>query len=424
MLLRRCTPALRAVPSSPGFSASPPQLLRGIRVLELASVLAGPSVGQYLAELGADVVKVENARAGGGGGGDVTRSWLLSGEAAPDGRSAYFHAANAGKRSIAVNALVPEGLAVLQRLAARADVVVASYKPGDAERLQLDYASLAAENEGLVYASITGYGTGVRRAGYDAAVQAESGFQFINGEPEAAPTKMPVAMVDLLAAHQLKEAVLLALWQRERTGQGTEVHVSLVKAAVASLANQASAYLKTGRVPQRMGSDHPSISPYGTVFETADGKLLTLAVGSDAQYRQLCEELAMEVPDSLATNRLRVANKAECKAGLADAIRLRTRDEFLAALQARAVPCGSVNAMDDVFEMPQAQEVVVRDPGGGYVGLRQSVSEFRGGGAGAEEEGGGLPAPPTYGEHTREVLQSLGYSETEVSKLYSDAAVA
>mmetsp|Transcript_7376 Transcript_7376/g.26964 ORF Transcript_7376/g.26964 Transcript_7376/m.26964 type:complete len:274 (+) Transcript_7376:464-1285(+) len=240
-----------------------------MRVLELASVLAGPSTGQFLAELGADVIKVENRKTR----GDVTRGWRLPGEPS-EGPSAYFKSCNLGKRSLALDAAGQSGRDLCRKLALASDVVLASYKPGDAEKLGLDATSLRAEEPRLVYAQITGYGLNDPRVGYDALIQAEAGFTHMNGEPgeRGRPTKMPVALVDLLAAHQLKEAILLALWRRDRTGEGSHVHVSLMGAAVASLANQATGYLCAGKVPQRMGSDHPSISPYGSAFDDRDGQ--------------------------------------------------------------------------------------------------------------------------------------------------------
>jgi crotonobetainyl-CoA:carnitine CoA-transferase CaiB-like acyl-CoA transferase len=212
-------------------------MMEGMLVVELANVLAGPTVCQFLAELGADVVKVENSSTR----GDVTRTWKLKSEAGGDaggsgGVTAYFSCCNLGKKAIAMDIRQPEALAVVHQLAAKADVVVASYKPGDAEKLGVDEATLRALNPKLIYAQITGYGLDDPRAGYDAVIQAESGFQFMNGPPGGSPvdgvTKMPVALMDLLAAHQLKEGLLVALWNRERTGRGDTVSISLIQAGV------------------------------------------------------------------------------------------------------------------------------------------------------------------------------------------------
>ncbi|MDQ2795504.1 MAG: CoA transferase, partial [Bacteroidota bacterium] len=266
-----------------------------LRVLELASVLAGPQVGQFFAELGAEVLKIESPA------GDVTRTWKTSAEttvstatpaAAATAVSAYFSASNWGKTSLVLDLTTPAGQAELHRLAASADIVLASYKPGDAAKLRADYATLAAQNPRLLYGHLTGYGPDNPRAGYDAVLQAEAGFMYLNAPgPGQPPQKMPVAMVDLLAAHQLKEGLLTALYQRERTGHGALVQVSLLDSALASLANQAATYLVAGHDPQPLGSGHPSIVPYGTVYRTANGRQLVLAVGSDGQFRQLCAAL-------------------------------------------------------------------------------------------------------------------------------------
>jgi crotonobetainyl-CoA:carnitine CoA-transferase CaiB-like acyl-CoA transferase len=210
-------------------------VLKDLKVLELASVLAGPGVGQFFAELGAKVIKVENARTG----GDVTRSWRVSGENTDD-RSTYFCSVNWGKQSIAVDLAAAEGKDIVCRLALRCDIVIASYKPGDAEKLGVDYKTLSREHPDLIYGQISGYGNSDTRVGYDAIIQAESGFMFLNGEPGGRSLKMPVALVDILAGHHLKEGLLLALMKKYQTGMGSLVEVSLLDAALASLANQAT----------------------------------------------------------------------------------------------------------------------------------------------------------------------------------------
>jgi len=400
--------------------------LAGFRVLELASVLAGPSVGQFLAELGADVIKVENRRTG----GDVTRGWRLPGDM-PGSPSAYFSACNLWKRSVALDASMLAGRDLCQQLAAKSDVVVASYKPGDAEKLGLDAQTLRSQNQRLVYAQITGYGLDDPRVGYDALIQAESGFTFMNGEPGSAgqPTKMPVALVDLLAAHQLKEAILLALWQRDRSGEGAHVHVSLMGAAVASLANQATGFLCAGAVPQRMGSDHPSICPYGTAFTDQDGQPLVLAVGTDAQFRSLCEVLGcadLGADPRYARNVDRVANRSELTSLLATRIRQWARADLLRQLEERKVPAGAIADMPTVFEAPQAQALVVRTanaPADGTearaAGLRQVA--WLGGGTRTPSP---VHGPPLYGEHTEEVLREvLGIGPSELGDLAASGII-
>jgi crotonobetainyl-CoA:carnitine CoA-transferase CaiB-like acyl-CoA transferase len=231
-------------------------LMAGIKVIELANVLAGPTVCQFLAELGADVVKIENTTTQ----GDVTRTWQLPTEKSNDTTvTSYFSCCNVGKKSVALDLRDPRGLDIVHRMVREADIVVASYKPGDAEKLSVDYDTLKALNPLLVYAQINGYGSADARAGYDAVIQAESGFQYMNGT--TSPTKMPVALVDLLAAHQLKEGILGSMWKRERDGVGNVITVSLMQSAVSALANQGTGFLRAHAVPQRIGSDHPSICP-------------------------------------------------------------------------------------------------------------------------------------------------------------------
>ncbi|MBL7877640.1 MAG: CoA transferase, partial [Cyclobacteriaceae bacterium] len=276
-------------------------MFQNLKVLELASVLAGPSVGQFFAELGASVIKVENLIAG----GDVTRSWKSRGEQTDD-RSAYFCSVNWGKKSVAMDLNTLEGKSVVQKLAAASDLVIASYKPGDAEKLGVSYNQLRTTNEKLIYGQITGYGSDTDRVGYDAVIQAESGFMDLNGEAEGDPTKMPVALIDVLAAHHLKEGLLLALLKRERTGHGSFIEVSLIQAAVSSLINQASNWLVAKQLPSRQGSSHPNIAPYGDYFLTRDGKKILLAVGSDRQFLSLLKILKLEAHPEFATNALRV----------------------------------------------------------------------------------------------------------------------
>jgi crotonobetainyl-CoA:carnitine CoA-transferase CaiB-like acyl-CoA transferase len=362
--------------------------LSNTRVLELASVLAGPSVGQFLAELGADVLKVESAPAG----GDVTRRWTLAGEDAPDGRSAYFQACNWGKRSLGLDLGRAEGRALLHDLTRRADVVVSSYRPGAAAKLGADVGTLMRLNPRLVVAELTGYGADDPRAGYDAVVQAESGFMHLNGEADGPPVKLPVALVDVLAAHQLKEAVLLGLLQRERTGRGGSYSVSLLQAAVAALSNQATNWLSAGHAPQRMGSAHPNIAPYGTRYPTADGQDVVLAVGTDAQFRALMDALGLEPDARFRTNAARVRHREDLDRVLQEAIAQRERNELIEALTERHVPCGAVRSIPQVFEQGAAADLVVSS--GAMRGVRQATF----GGASP------LRPPPHFGANAYEAL--------------------
>lgn len=337
-------------------------MFKDMLVLELASVLAGPSVGQFFAELGARVIKIENAATQ----GDVTRRWRLKSEPATTDTPAYFCSVNWGKQSLVLDLTRAADLQRLYDLAKQADILIASYKPGDAEKLKVDHKTLQALNPRLIYGHITGYGPTDARAGYDAVVQAEGGFMYLNGEPGGAPTKMPVALVDVLTAHQLKEGLLVALLQRERTGKGSLVQVSLLEAAVSALANQATSYLVAGQAPQPMGSEHPSIVPYGSTYTTKDSKLLVLAIGDDRQFRRLCAVLgapAIADDPKFTTNYNRVQHRGEVNQLLRDLIVKHEREPLLLALQGQHVPVGAVNTIPEVFELPQAQAMLLHAAG-------------------------------------------------------------
>lgn len=393
----------------------PPLPLAGLQVLELANVLAGPSVGMFLAELGAEVIKVENPRSG----GDVTRGWKLPTEDPRTDISGYFSSVNWGKQSLAVDLTCGEGLAIVQQLADAADVVLSSYKPGDAEKLRVDFETLRQRNPRLIYAHLTGYGRHNPRAGYDAIIQAEAGFTSMNGQPDGPPTKMPVALMDVLAAHQLKEALLLALLHRERTGQGQYIEASLIRSGVASLINQATNWLVGRRVPGRLGSDHPNIVPYGTIFPTADGKDIVLAVGTDRQFAQLCAILGLEEAahdPRFAHNQDRVRHKAALMALLEERIAAFPRDRILSLLAGAAIPAGGVFDMAEVFEVPEAAAMVVRaelEDGRTLEGVRSVAFT-----APYCDPPGALLPPPPYARHTRRILQRrLGMQDTEIDAL-------
>ena len=348
-------------------------IFEGLKVLELASVLAGPSVGQFFAELGATVTKVENPATG----GDVTRHWHGNTEDPAQDRPAYFTAINWGKQSVAIDLRTPEGRQQVVALALESDVVLSSYKPGDAEKFGVDYVALAKENPRLIYGHITSYGPENPRAGFDAIIQAESGFTFMNGDPAGAPTKMPVALTDVLAAHHLKEGLLVALLRRERTGKGSYVPVSLIQAAISSLANQATNWLVAGVVPQRKGNDHPNIVPYGTLFQTCDGQYITLAVGTEGQFAKLCEVLGhREWPTDarFATNADRVHHREALLPLLQGAIGEWDKEILLQALAEAKVPAGGVNTLPEVFALPEAQAILLKDEASGLRGIRNYVA--------------------------------------------------
>ena len=383
-------------------------------VLELASVLAGPSVGQFFAEGGATVLKLENPRTR----GDVTRRWHLITEDPADDRPAYFASVNWGKQSVAVDLTAQAGREVLHALARKADVVVASYRPGQAEALGADAATLRTLSPHLIVAEITGYGPDDARPGYDAVIQAEAGFTFLNGEPDGPPVKLPVALMDVLAAHQLKEGILTALLQRERTGEGAHVTVSLLSAGVASLANQASNWLTAGVAPQRMGSAHPNIAPYGTLYPTANGDVV-LAVGTDQQFAALCTVLDLNNlthDPRFATNAARVRHRDALNAALAPALAARPRTELIDALAAKGVPAGAVRDVPAVFEQSEAERLILHKDGLGAV--RTIAYRLNGG------ELSPLSPPPHYAADTRAVLGGrLGLDATALEELATDGTI-
>lgn len=341
--------------------------LDGVKVLELAGVLAGPTCGQFLAELGATVVKVEPP------GGDVTRTWRQPGEHPRGDRTDYFCACNWGKTSRVIDLRRLEGRDALHTLVREADVVLSSYRPGSDVALGADAATLMALNPRLVLVSVSGYGPEHPRAGYDAVIQAETGFMAINGFAEAPPLKMPVALMDLLAAHQMKQAVLAGWLHRSQTGSGVYLTVSLQDAALSALANQGTAWLGSGKEPVRMGSAHPQIAPYGTPYRTQDGAYLVLAVGTDAQFARLCAILhldALPADPRFTRNAARVVHREALDALLGPALQSRQRDELLPLLHAADIPAGAVRTLEEAFR--EAPHMVLRGPNG-EPGLRQAV---------------------------------------------------
>jgi len=373
-------------------------MFEGLKVLELASVLAGPSVGQFFAELGAEVIKVENLKTG----GDVTRTWKGNGELTDD-RSAYFCSVNWGKKSIAVDLTSSEGKSIVHKLATKSDIVIASYKPGDAQKLGVSYSQLKQTNSKLIYGQITGYGSDNERVGYDAVIQAESGFMDLNGEKNGLPTKMPVAMIDVLAGHQLKEGLLVALLKRERTGEGSFVEVSLIQTAISSLTNQATNWLVANKLPSRQGSLHPNIAPYGESFETKDGKRILLAVGSDRQFFDLLKILKIDplmFENKFSTNHRRIENREELNLVLAQAIHHLTASELFLQIHKLKIPAGMIQNVRDVFEMSSAKQLLMTADS--LTGVRTFVANL----SNSKLE---LSPPPHFGEHTDEILADLSF---------------
>ncbi len=332
-----------------------PKPLEGIRVVELARVLAGPWCGQLLADLGAEVVKVERP-----GAGDDTREWgppFVTGAEGENLGAAYYHSCNRGKRSVAIDIASGEGQAAVRALLADADVVIENYKVGGLAKYGLDPARLRADFPRLVVCSITGFGqTGpyAHRAGYDYIVQAMSGFMSLTGEPDGAPQKAGIAYADIFTGMYSTVAILAALRRRDVTGAGAHVDMALLDSQVAVLANQAANYLASGIVPKRMGNAHVNVVPY-QVFATADGQLV-IAVGNDGQYRKLCAILGVpEWADDprFVNNAARLANRAELVPLLAAKIATWEAQPLSLALEAEGVPAGPINDLAQVFADPQ-----------------------------------------------------------------------
>jgi crotonobetainyl-CoA:carnitine CoA-transferase CaiB-like acyl-CoA transferase len=326
--------------------------LAGVRVLELARILAGPWAGQTLADLGAEVIKVEAP------GGDDTRRWGPPFVAREGDRSAaYFHACNRGKKSVTADFRTEAGRARVLDLARGADVLIENFKLGGLAQHGLDHDSLRAVNPGLVYCSITGFGqTGpyAHRAGYDYIIQGMSGIMSVTGAPEGQPQKVGVAVTDILTGLYAVNAILAALHQRDRTGEGQHIDLSLLDVATAFMANQAMNYLTTGTAPQRIGNAHQNLAPY-QVFDCADGWAI-IATGNDTQYRRLCGILGLEDmagdPD-YATNADRITHRDEMTRRLTEATLRWSRADLLAACEAEGVPAGPINDLAEVFADPQ-----------------------------------------------------------------------
>lgn len=369
--------------------------LAGVKVIELARILAGPWAGQTLADLGADVLKVEAPE------GDDTRRWgppFIEREG--DKSAAYFHATNRGKRSVTCDFRTPEGQEMVRRLVADADVVIENFKVGGLAKYGLDYESLRAINPRLIYCSITGFGQDgpyAHRAGYDFIIQGMAGLMSVTGEADGQPQKVGVAVTDVFTGIYAATAILAALHQRHASGQGQHIDMALMDVAAAIMANQAMNFLATGVAPKKMGNAHPNLAPYA-VFDCADGWLI-LATGNDSQYRKLCAILGLDdmaTAPEFATNADRIANRAEMTRRITEATCRWSKADLLAACEAQGVPAGPINDLAEVFDDPQIVARGMQIAPGGIPGVR---SPFRFSGA---ELALDRPAPK-LGEHQAEV---------------------
>jgi crotonobetainyl-CoA:carnitine CoA-transferase CaiB-like acyl-CoA transferase len=410
-------PRMDAAPPTPA-----PGALQGLRVLDLSRVLAGPWCTQTLADLGAEVIKIERP-----GSGDDTRGWgppfLKDRDGRDTAEAAYFLGTNRNKRSVTIDIARPEGQALVRRLAAGCDVAVENFKVGDMARYGLDAASLRALNPRLVYCSITGYGqTGPYRdrAGYDYVVQGIGGLMSVTGErddlPGGGPQKVGVAVADLFTGMYATVAILAALRHRDATGEGQAIDMALLDTQVAMLANLGANYLVTRQAPRRAGNAHQNIVPY-QVFEVADGHLI-LAVGNDGQFERYCAvagcpELAAD--PRYAKNADRVRHRATLVPLLAERMRQRTRADWLAALEAAKVPCGPINDLAEVFADPQvrARGMTVTMPHPHSEALELVASPMKLSATPVQLR----RPPPLLGQHTDEVLAEFGVDEAERQRL-------
>jgi formyl-CoA transferase len=406
-----------------------PGPLAGIRVLDLTRVLAGPWAAQNLADLGAEVIKLERPKKG-----DDSRAfgppWLKDAQGRDTGESAYFACANRGKKSVTLDLAHPQGQAIARALAAKCDVLLENFKFGDLERYGLGYRQLKEVNAGLIYCSVTGFGhTGPwrERPGYDFMIQGMGGLMSITGERDdragGGPQKAGIPIADLITGMYASIAVCAALAHRAKTGVGQHLDLALLDSLVAVLANQGANYLATGVPPGRLGNDHPNIAPY-QVFRTADGSLI-LACGNDNLFGKFCEVAGCaDLPDDprFATNGKRVANRVDLTRHLSEIFLQRKTRDWLHALEAAGVPCGPINDLKQVFEEPQALARGLRmelpHPSAGKVSLVRSPMRF------SETPLAQDVPPPTLGQHTEEVLQKLlGKSEAEIARLRSESII-
>jgi crotonobetainyl-CoA:carnitine CoA-transferase CaiB-like acyl-CoA transferase len=408
-----------------------PTALAGIKVLDLSRVLAGPWCTQMLADLGADVVKVERPVAG-----DDTRHWgppFLRDDNGNDTREAsYFTACNRNKRSITIDRAHPEGQALLQRMACEADVVVENFKVGGLRQYGLDYDSLKARNPRLIYCSITGFGQDgpyAERAGYDLMVQAMCGLMSITGHadgtPGGGPLKAGVAVIDVFTGLYASNAILAAINARHASGQGQYIDMALLDVGMAVLANQAAGYLATGQAPGRAGNVHPSLAPYQD-FVTADGNVM-LAIGNDGQFARFCAAIGQAewAQDArFASNTARVQHRAALLALMEPVLRQRSTAAWISLFEDKAVPCGPINTVAQAFDDPQVQSrglriELPRDTPGGMQTVAGVANPMRLSGTPVVYH----RAPPALGQHTDEVLQQMGLDAQRIDALRNCGAI-
>ena len=401
--------------------------LDDIKVVDLSRVLAGPWSTQNLADLGADVIKIERP-----GVGDDTRSWgppFVSHTEGDAQDAAYFFCANRNKRSLTLDFTTDKGREILIKLIAQADVLIENYKVGGLKKYGLDYDSLSRINPRLIYCSITGFGQDgpyADRPGYDALVQAMGGLMSVTGEPDevpgGGPQKVGVAVVDILTGLYATNAILAALLHRAKSNQGQHIDIALLDVQVAALANQSGNYLLSGSVPQRMGSAHPSIVPYQP-FACADGHVM-LAIGNDGQFTSLCRaagQAAIASDERFATNAMRVRHRAELLEVLTPLMKQHSVERWCELAQQEGFPCGPINTIDRVFRDPQvrAREMQIQMNSPSYGALDLVASPMRLSASPVSYR----RAPPSLGQDTHEVLRELQYSDDEIARLRDSGVI-
>lgn len=327
-----------------------------LKIIDLSTVLAGPSVGTFFAELGAQVLKIEHPK-----NADVTRSWKLASEDASESVSAYFSSVNYGKTYLSLDLKNEKDYATFIDHVQKADILLSNFKKGDDEKLNVTDEQLRSINPSLIIGKITGFGNESDRVAYDLILQAETGFMSMNGTSTSGPVKMPVALIDVLAAHHLKEGLLIALLQRNQSSEIKTVSVSLYDAAICSLANQASNYLMEQHIPQRIGSLHPNIAPYGEIFSTKSNDLVTFAIGSNQHFKKLCNYLNCEeliIDDRFKENKDRVKNRMQLFEYLQEKIKLFDTVTLLHEMHQRYVPAGEIKNLQAVFQEQAVQKLI------------------------------------------------------------------
>ena len=388
------------------------RLLEGIRVLDLSRIVAGPFCSQILGDMGAEVLKIEHPSVG-----DDSRTW---GPPFQNGESVYFFCANRNKKSVTVDMKAPRGKAIIQELAKRSDVLLENFKPGTLEKLGLGWDVLRADNPRLIFCSVSGFGqTGpyAERGGYDVIVQAVGGLMGITGHPDSPPVKVGVAMTDVCTALYAHGAILAALYERDRTGEGQRIEVSLLESQIAVLINVASSFLNAGGIPGKCGTSHVNIVPY-QAFKTLDGYMI-IGAGNDRLWVKLCEAIGLpEVgrDSKYATNEQRVQHREEVVRLLENRLATRTRREWETVLAPTGIPCGPINQLDEVFADPQVQHLHMvleaEHPQTGKIRMVRNPVTF------SRTPVDLRQAPPRLGEHMEEVLCNvLGYSVAEVATL-------